>query len=69
MKLNPVTYLKHRLSAAIHWRVTQEFEKERTLIRSTNKSMVQASAQLSDQVAALARAVDALEKRIAILEK
>jgi hypothetical protein len=69
MARNPLAYLKHRLSAAIDWRVTQEFDKERDLIRTTNHSMVDASAQLSDQLATLTRLVQSLEARIDLMEK
>jgi hypothetical protein len=68
MAINPLSRLKHRLSAAIDWRVTQEFDQERDLIRETNAAIVDVSTKHSDQIAALTRMVEDLEKRIAILE-
>lgn len=68
MAINPFSRLKHRLSAAIDWRVTQEFDQERDLIRETNTAIVDVSTKHSDQIAALTRMVEELEKRIAILE-
>jgi hypothetical protein len=68
MAINPFSRLKHRLSAAIDWRVTHEFDQERDLIRDTNAAIVDVSTKHSDQIAALTRMVEQLEKRIAILE-
>jgi hypothetical protein len=68
MAINPFSLLKRRLSAAIEWRVTQEFDQERDLIRETNAAIVDVSSKHSDQIAALTRVVEELEKRIAILE-
>ena len=69
MAVNPLARMKHKLSAAIDWRVTQEFDQERDLIRDTNAAILDVSSQLSDQIAALARLVETLETRIASLEK
>jgi hypothetical protein len=68
MAINPLARLKHRLSAAIDWRVTQEFDQERDLIRDTNAAILDVSVQHSDQIAALTRMVEELEMRIALLE-
>jgi hypothetical protein len=68
MAINPLSRLKHRLTAAIDWRVTQEFDQERDLIRDTNAAVVDVSTKLSDQIAGLTRLVEELEKRIASLE-
>jgi hypothetical protein len=68
MAINPFSRLKHRLSAAIDWRVTQGFDQERDLIRDTNAAILDVSVQHSDQIAALTRMVEELEKRIAFLE-
>lgn len=69
MAVNPLARMKHKLSAAIDWRVTQEFDQERDLIRDTNAAILDVSSQLSDQIAALTRLVETLEARIASLEK
>ena len=68
MRLNPISQLKYRLSAAIDWRVSQEFDKERELIRQTNKSVVDASTAYVDQIAALTRTIEHLEQRLQELE-
>jgi hypothetical protein len=69
MAINPLSRLKHRLSAAIDWRVTQEFDQERDLIRETNAAIVDVSSKHSDQIAALTRMVEQLEKRVAEIEQ
>jgi hypothetical protein len=69
MAINPFSRLKHRLSAAIDWRVTQEFDQERDLIRDTNAAIVDVSIKHSDQIAALTRMVEQLEKRVAKIEQ
>jgi hypothetical protein len=69
MAINPLSRLKHRLSAAIDWRVTQEFDQERDLIRDTNAGSVDVSSKHSDQIAVLTRMVEELEKRIAQIEQ
>lgn len=69
MAINPFSRLKHRLSAAIDWRVTQEFDQERDLIRDTNAAIVDVSSKHSDQIAALTRMVEELETRIARIEQ
>lgn len=69
MAINPLSRLKHRLSAAIDWRVTQEFDQERDLIRDTNAAIVDVSTKHSDQIAALTRTVEELEKRLAKIEQ
>lgn len=68
MAINPLSFLKHRLSAAIDWRVTQEFDQERDLIRDTNAAIVDVSSKHSDQIAALTRMVEELQNRISVLE-
>jgi hypothetical protein len=69
MAINPLSRLKHRLSTAIDWRVTQEFDQERDLIRDTNAAIVDVSTKHSDQIAALTRMVEQLEKRVARIEQ
>jgi alpha-D-ribose 1-methylphosphonate 5-triphosphate synthase subunit PhnG len=69
MAINPLARLKHRLSAAIDWRVTQEFDQERDLIRDTNAAILDVSVQHSDQIAALTRLVNQLEQRIEEIER
>jgi hypothetical protein len=68
MAINPLSRLKQRLSAAIDWRVTQEFDQERDLLRDTNAAIVDVSSKHSDQIAALTRMVEELEKKITFLE-
>lgn len=68
MAINPLARMKHKLSAAIDWRVTQEFDLERDLIRDTNAAILDVSSQLSDQIASLTRMVEELEKRVVNLE-
>jgi hypothetical protein len=69
MAINPLARLKHRLSAAIDWRVTQEFDQERDLIRDTNAAIVDVSTKHSDQIAALTSLVNQLEQRIEEIER
>jgi hypothetical protein len=69
MAINPLSFLKHRLSAAIDWRVTQEFDQERDLIRDTNAAILDVSVQHSDQIAALTSLVNQLEQRIEEIER
>lgn len=68
MAVNPLARMKHKLSAAIDWRVTQEFDQERDLIRDTNAAILDVSSQLSDQIASLTRIVEQLERRVAEIE-
>lgn len=69
MAANPFSKLKHRLSAAIDWRVKQEFETEREVIMKISKSVTDVSSITADQIAAITRFVEDLDRRMKILEE
>jgi hypothetical protein len=66
---NPLIMMKHRLSAAIDWRVRQEFAKERDLMTGISEAMTDISVSYTDQIAALEKLVENLNRRINELEK
>jgi cation diffusion facilitator CzcD-associated flavoprotein CzcO len=61
--------LATRLSHAIDWRVRQQYEDERAVILGMNKSVVDLSAETTNQILTLTEAVTLLEKRVAELER
>jgi hypothetical protein len=61
--------MKQRLSAAIDWRVRQEFSKERDLITGVSEAMTDISVSYAEQIAALEKLVENLNRRINELEK
>ena len=69
MANNPMRKLKHRLSAAIDWRVRQEFEKEREVLLGVSESVTDISVAYADQIAALSKMVEELDRRVKDLEK
>lgn len=68
MALNPISKLKRWLSAAIDWRVRQEFEAEREVIMQISKSVTDVSSYTSDHIAAITHLVEDLDRRLKILE-
>ena len=60
--------LKQRLSAAIDWRVRQEFDRERLVVLDLSRTLVEASSELTEQNRVLTEYVQQLEKRIQVLE-
>jgi hypothetical protein len=69
MANNPMRKLKHRLSAAIDWRVRQEFEKEREVLLGVSESVTEISIAYADQIAALEKLVENQGRRILELEQ
>ncbi len=69
MAFNPLRIMKQRLSAAIDWRVRQEFSKERDLITGVSEAMTDISVSYAEQIAALEKLVENLNRRINELEK
>jgi len=69
MASNPLTKLKHRLSAAIDWRVRQEFEKERQVLTGISESVTDISVSYADQIAAMSKMIEDLDRRVKQLEK
>lgn len=68
MATNPISKFKRRLSAAIDWRVKQEFEVERKVIMKISESVTDVSSITGDQIAAITRLVEDLDRRMKILE-
>lgn len=68
MAINPLRVMKQRLSAAIDWRVRQEFDKERDLLTGISESVVDISVTYADEIASLSKVVVELEQRIKNLE-
>jgi len=69
MASNPLSTLKRRLSAAIDWRVRQEFEAERELMMEINDSLTTLNVAYTDKIAALEKLVESLDRRLAAVEK
>jgi hypothetical protein len=69
MASNPLRVLKQRLSAAIDWRVRQEFEKERDLLVGVSESVTEISVTYADQIVALEKLVENQARRILALEQ
>ena len=69
MASNPLSTLKRRLSAAIDWRVRQEFEAERELMMEINDSLTTLNAAYTDKISALEKLVENLDRRLTALEK
>jgi hypothetical protein len=69
MASNPLRVMKQRLSAAIDWRVRQEFEKERDLLVGMSESITEISITYADQIVALEKLVENQARRITILEQ
>lgn len=63
-----VDKLKLKLSAAIDWRVRQEFDRERSVVTDLSKMLVEASSDLTEQNRILTNYVQQLEKRVQLLE-
>jgi hypothetical protein len=61
--------MKQRLSAAIDWRVRQEFEKERDLLVGMSESVTEISITYADQIVALEKLVENQARRILALEQ
>ena len=69
MASNPLSILKRRLSAAIDWRVRQEFESERELMMEINDSLTSLNVAYADKISALEKLVENLDRRLTALEK
>ena len=69
MASNPLSKLKRRLSAAIDWRVREEFETERELMMEINDSVTTMNVAYTDKIAALEKLVESLDRRLAAVEK
>jgi hypothetical protein len=69
MASNPLRVMKQRLSAAIDWRVRQEFEKERDLLVGMSESVTEISITYADQIVALEKLVENQARRILALEQ
>lgn len=69
MAFNPLRMLKHRLSAAIDWRVRQEFEKERAVLTGISETVTDISVSYADQISELTKMVEELDRRVRDLEK
>jgi hypothetical protein len=69
MASNPLRVMKQRLSAAIDWRVRQEFEKERNLLVGISESVTEVSITYTDQIVALEKLVENQARRITALEQ
>ena len=68
MASNPLSKLKNRLSSAIDWRVRQEFETEREIILGMSESMTDVSVSYADQITALTKLMEDLDRRLKNLE-
>lgn len=68
MALNPLSKLKYRLSAAIDWRVKQEFETEREVIMQISKNVTDVSVLTADQISSLTSLVEDLDRRLKVIE-
>jgi len=60
--------LKYRLSAAIDWRVRQEFEKEREFYTGLSATVTDISVSYADQIMALNEIIEDLDRRVKKLE-
>jgi len=69
MASNPLSKLKRRLSAAIDWRVREEFETERELMMEINDSVTALNVAYTDRIAALEKLVENLDRRLTAMEK
>jgi hypothetical protein len=69
MASNPLSTFKRRLSAAIDWRVRQEFEAERELMMEINDSLTTLNVAYTDKIAALEKLVESLDRRLTAVEK
>jgi dynactin complex subunit len=69
MASNPLSTLKRRLSAAIDWRVRQEFEAERELMMEINDSLTTLNTAYTDKISALEKLVESLDRRLTAVEK
>jgi hypothetical protein len=61
--------LKHKLSAAIDWRVRQEFEKEREFYTGLSTTVTDISISYADQMMALNKIIEDLDRRVKKLEE
>lgn len=69
MASNPLSKLKRRLSAAIDWRVREEFETERELMMEINDSLTTLNVAYVDKISALEKLVENLDRRLTAMEK
>ena len=69
MASNPLSTLKRRLSAAIDWRVREEFETERELMMQINDSLASLNVAYADKISALEKLVENLDRRLTATEK
>jgi len=69
MASNPLSKLKRRLSAAIDWRVREEFETERELMMEINDSVTALNVAYTDRIATLEKLVENLDRRLTAMEK
>lgn len=69
MASNPLSTLKRRLSAAIDWRVREEFETERELMMEINDSLTSLNVAYADKISALEKLVENLDRRLTAMEK
>lgn len=56
--------ISRRLSSMIDWRVRQAYEAERNIILETNRTMIELSAEMTDRVTSLERAILELRKSL-----
>jgi hypothetical protein len=61
--------VKHKLSAAIDWRVRQEFERERDFYTGLSATVTDISVSYADQIMALSKIIEDLDSRVKELEK
>ena len=69
MASNPLSTLKRRLSAAIDWRVREEFETERELMMEINDSLTSLNVAYADKISALEKLVENLDRRLTAMDK
>ena len=68
MASNPLRKLKNKLSAAIDWRVRQEFEKEREIYLGIAETVTDISISYADQITAANKLIEELDRRLNKIE-
>lgn len=69
MAINPIRVLKSRLSAAIDWRVREEFKTEQAVIESVAISVAEVSQVTTDRLDAISALIEDLDRRVKDLEQ
>ena len=69
MARKPLSKLKGRLSAAIDWRVRQEFETERDVIMGITETVTTMNIAYEDKISAVERLIEELDRRVRKLEQ